>query len=302
MAGTKQLMPYVLINQSQAVFQIVLFVLVEHGNTIVDIDVHGELAPLPLTQNQVAVHMELIVGDELANLGHEQLAGDNEDIHGSQVARGSGEVNGHIGDVALAVLFQSQIQTALAVGKTGLCHHGNVFAAGDMGIDHLVHVHIAQDGGICGDHIVFIGILQKVHAGVQSFQLAAIAVGGTHGVGSQEFQSAFTGLQAPLFTGTDVVQQRLVVVAAGNADVADACVDHVGQVEVYLTVTAAKGNTALAALIGQRAHVSNIGENNTHYVHCDYLPYSMSPGASTELASTTEPLEVTLIFFFSLGP
>ena len=49
--------------------------------------------------------------------------------------------------------------------------------------------------------------------------------------------------------------------------------------------------------------LSVIGENDTHYVHSGFPPYSISPGSSAVLASTTAPLEVTLIFFFlSLGP
>ena len=277
--------------------------LVEHGDALKGERVHGHDAPLPAAQHQIPVHVELVPGDQLLDGVDQELLVQHEDIHGSGIVRGSGVVHQHIGDLALLVHLHGQVDDLAAVADAGLGNHGHVLAGSHMGSQNGGQVDVGQNGGVGHDHqLVIRAELQEVHGVGQGFQLAPVGVGHGLGVGGQEFQTAFLQLKAPFLTVADVVHQGLVVEPGDDAHMAHTGVAQVGQSEVHLTVAAAEGQGRHGALVGQLTHVGIIGKDNTHYVHRGILLiYSISPGLSTALASTTAPLEVTLIFFFSLG-
>ena len=166
----------------------------------------------------------------------------------------------------------------------------------------LIQVNVAQDIGIRHNHVLLTAELQEVHGGVQALQLAPIGVDIGGGVGGQKLHAALAQLQAPLLTVADVVHEGLEIVPGNNAHMAHTGAAQVTQREVHQTVTAAEGDGGHGPLIGQISQTGVTAENKTHYFHCGFPPYSMSPGFSTVFSATTAPLAVTLIFFFSLGP
>ena len=85
-------------------------------------------------------------------------------------------------------------------------------------------------------------------------------------VGRQYFDTAGTARHIPVFTRSDMIHKRLIVVMRDNVYRGDIGVYHIGKGEVDKSVSARKRNRCHSANSGQFRDVSvvNIGKNNTY--------------------------------------
>ena len=290
------------LQQRHGVLEVLLHTVIVQGHALELIGVDADLAGIPAAQDQIPVHVEEVMGNTLPDHGDQPLLGGDEDIHRGQILGACGVVDHNIVDFLIFVQSHGQVQNLLIVGNAGLDYHGDILAALDVLGQHPFQVDIGDHGRVYQEYIlVFLAVFQEGHGVVQRFQLAPVAVGLGGGVGGDVLQTALAQLQAPLLAVADVVHQGLVVEPGDHGHVVYTGPAQVGQAEVHLAVTAAKGNGGNGPLGGQLSDVGVIGEDNTHCVHSVTPPYIMSPGRSTAFSSTTAPLEVTLISISSPG-
>ena len=158
-----------------------------------------------------------------------ELAADDEAVEELVVA-----VVAALLDALHAARVADHERAAVLVVALGLdVDHGDAGAAGLMGVDDGVQVHVEDDVGTHEHDVGLGGALEQRLVGDDVAQQEAHAgLGGAVGVARQGEQAAALAVEAPVLAVAHVVDDGTVVARHHEADGPDARVGHVGQREV----------------------------------------------------------------------
>ena len=152
-----------------------------------------------------------------------------------------------------------------------------------MGVDHGAEIKVAGDIRVGHHHVLLLLCPKESEDGHKALHSSVVYLDSLLRIGRENVQAAVLAGQVPLTSGSQMIHQRMVVLAHNDGNVADAAVHHAGQHKVDHAVTAGKGDGSHQALAYQFRHqrIMTVWENNTQsfYVriyHCSSPPFTLS--------------------------
>ena len=250
---------------------------------------------------QVAGEGVLVVRGTVVNQLQQQLLGNDVDLQRLQLLAGGGGTDGQVGDAAGVVGLHIGGEVGGAL-QGGGADHGDVGTGGQMLLEDLGNGQVHGDVAPAHDDVILTDVLQVAGDAGQSLHVALILalVLSVIAEGRQDAQTAVLAAQLPILTGTQVVQQGLILLMDDDTDIGDTGVDIAGQHEVDQAIAAAEGQRTGVAGTSQLSQflIRAVGEENAvQIIHACSPPLTssriMAAGLTTAFSPTVTPPATT---------
>ena len=220
---------------------------------------------------EACVSVSYRIGDDLFEI----FSADNEnaDVNVFKAVLDSGIVD-DIGDLSLFVgVDDGDRAIAVVCDVAALDTEGDIRAGVDVLFHHCRKVKVANRIAIGKDNDFFFTVGDEIADAYESIKTGFVkevtAVCKSSDIRRENFDTALTARKVPIFTGSDMIHERLVVIVGYKSDVVDAGVDHVGKCKVDKAVTAAERNGSHCALLCELVYAFFVDtrKDDTYCVH-----------------------------------
>lgn len=157
--------------------------------------------------------------------------------------------------------------------------NGDVRLVGDVALQHLLIIDVADRVAVAQEHVILLGVGQKAADGGK--RLHPVVEGGAAvAEGRQNEEAVPAAGEVPRLARAQMIHQGLVVALGDHAHLVDARIDHVGEGEVDQAVAPAEGNRSHGAVVGQLADalLMHVGKNDAHHIVAAH--YAFTSGIS----------------------